>query len=426
MEPTPVTLAAYGRLVRGNANFRRLWTAQIVSEIGDWFYTIAVYTLLLQLTGKAQSVGLAITLQVLPQALVGPTAGVINDRLRRKKVMITADLLRAGIVACMMLARTAGSIWLIYPLLFFETVMWGFFEPARSAVIPTIVRAEDIVVANTLSATTWSFNMAVGASIGGLAGVLLGRDAVFVLNTLSCLVSAFLIGRMVFHEPHAADKPPLHWRDLVDFTPVLEGARYVRRDVRLLATVFLKGGIGIMGANWVIFPIMGSRVFPVTLRGIDPQRSVMLGMSLLMCARGMGALLGPLASAGWAGGSGTRMRRGILVAFLLSAMGYMTLSQVPTLPLAMLAVVFSHAGGSIVWVFSTTLLQRYTDDQFRGRVFSADLSFCMLTIAVTSYLASLAVDAGINVRSVALATGVAMLIPAGAWLWAQRLWNERT
>ena len=248
--------------------------------------------------------------------------------------MITADLLRAGIVACMMLARTPGSIWLVYPLLFFETVMWGFFEPARSAVIPTIVRAEDIVVANTLSATTWSFNMAVGASIGGLAGVLLGRDAVFVLNTLSFLVSAFLIGRMVFREPHAADKPPLHWRDLVDFSPVLEGARYVRRDVRLLATVFLKGGIGIMGANWVIFPIMGSRVFPVTLRGIDPQRSVMLGMSLLMCARGVGALLGPLVSAGWAGGSGPRMRRGILVAFLLSSLGYMTLSRAPTLPLA--------------------------------------------------------------------------------------------
>ena len=52
MEPTPVTLGAYWRLVRDNRNFRRLWIAQIVSEIGDWFYTIAVYTLLLQLTGS--------------------------------------------------------------------------------------------------------------------------------------------------------------------------------------------------------------------------------------------------------------------------------------------------------------------------------------------------------------------------------------
>src|SRR5258708_2964455 len=122
MVSTPVTFRSYWRLVRGNPNFRRLWMAQIVSEIGDWFYTLAVYTLLLELTGRAQSVGLAVALQVLPQTLVGPTAGVVNDRLRRRQVMISADLVRAVIVACMMLARTPGSIWMVYPLLFVETV----------------------------------------------------------------------------------------------------------------------------------------------------------------------------------------------------------------------------------------------------------------------------------------------------------------
>ena len=89
MEPQPeselpsVSLASYVRLLRSNRNFRRLWLAQIVSEIGDWFYTLSIYTLLLQLTGRASSVALALVLQVLPQTFVGPTAGVVNDRLRR-------------------------------------------------------------------------------------------------------------------------------------------------------------------------------------------------------------------------------------------------------------------------------------------------------------------------------------------------------
>jgi hypothetical protein len=84
MEPQPeiaipsISLASYGRLLGGNRNFRRLWMAQIVSEIGDWFYTLSIYTLLLQLTGRPSSVALALVLQVLPQTLVGPTAGVIN------------------------------------------------------------------------------------------------------------------------------------------------------------------------------------------------------------------------------------------------------------------------------------------------------------------------------------------------------------
>jgi MFS family permease len=419
-----VTFAAYWRLIRENRNFRRLWLAQIVSEIGDWFYMLAIYSLLLQLTGKAQSVGLALVLQVLPGTLVGPTAGVVNDRIRRRHVMIAADLARMVIVLGMMLVRSREMVWLVYPLLFFETVMWGFFEPARSAVIPNLVGEEQIVIANTASSITWSVNFAVGSGLGGLVAVWLGRDAVFVLNALSFLCSALLISGMRFHEPHASEAAPFHARELVDFSPVAEGVRYIRRDARLLATVLLKGGIGIMGANWVIFPIMGERVFPVRIGDLEAARGAVLGMSLLMSARGIGALVGPLTATRWARGRGSRMRTGILVAFFAGAFGYMLLASAPTLALACAAVAVAHGGGSVVWVFSTTLLQRYSDDKFRGRVFAADLGFCMLLIAVTGYLASVAIDAGAGVRTVAFSTGVAMLVPALAWLWAMRLWRE--
>src|SRR5689334_36802 len=127
MDPQPervassITLGAYWRLVRANRNFRRLWLAQIVSEIGDWFYTLSIYTLLLQLTGHASSVALALVLQVLPQTFAGPTAGIVNDRISRKKVMIAADLIRAVIVFSMLLVRSRGVVWLVYPLLLAET-----------------------------------------------------------------------------------------------------------------------------------------------------------------------------------------------------------------------------------------------------------------------------------------------------------------
>src|ERR1700736_6344812 len=114
---TSISLSAYLRLVRHNRNFRRLWLAQIVSEIGDWFYTLAIYSLLLQLTGRASSVALALVLQVLPQTFIGPAAGVINDRVRRKRVMINAALPRFVIVLAMLLVRTRSMVWLVDPLL---------------------------------------------------------------------------------------------------------------------------------------------------------------------------------------------------------------------------------------------------------------------------------------------------------------------
>jgi MFS family permease len=415
MDSNAASPSAYWRLVRDNRNFRRLWGAQIVSELGDWFYALAVYGLLLELTGRASSVGLAVVLQVLPQAFAGPTAGVVNDRIRRKRVMIAADLVRMAIVAGMLLVRSPGTVWLVYVLLFLESSMVAFFEPARSAVIPNIVGEEHVLIANTLSATTWSFNLAVGSALGGVAAVLFGREAVFVFNAFSFLASAALIRGMRFAEPHTAHAPGLRARDLVDFSPVVEGIRYIRRDARLSTTLFVKMGLGFMGANNVILPLLGARVFPVHLSGLSPERGAMLGMSLLLGARGAGAVIGPFVSGAWARGRHARFRTGILFGFLAAALGYIALGAAPSAWWAVAAVILAHAGGSTIWVFSTTLMQIYTGDRFRGRVFSAELSLFTVTIAASSYLAGLAIDWSVPARVTATLTGLAVLAPAAVW-----------
>jgi predicted MFS family arabinose efflux permease len=426
MEPQPereiptISLASYLRLVRANRNFRRLWLAQIISEIGDWFYTLSIYTLLLQLTGHASSVALALVLQVLPQTFIGPTAGVVNDRLRRKHVMIAADLVRFAVVLAMLLVRSSSTVWLVYPLLLAETIMAAFFEPARNSVIPNIAARDDVLIANTLSSATWSVNLLIGASVGGLVAAFFGRDAVFVLNALSFLASAVLISGMRFAEPHAELASPLRPRDLVDFSPVLEGIRYIRSHRTLLPTVFAKAGELMIGPSWVIFTVLGAHEFAVHWRNIDPARGAMLGMSILLGGRGIGALFGPIISARWAGRSDRRLQLGILFGYLTIAAGYGMLGVSRTVWMASGCALIAHAGGSTVWVFSTTLLQLHTDDRFRGRVFAADLGFSMFTIAAGAYICGRFMDAGVAARSVATWTGVVMLIPAVLWAFATR------
>jgi predicted MFS family arabinose efflux permease len=426
MEPQPergtpsVSLASYARLLRGNRNFRCLWMAQIVSEIGDWFYTLSIYTLLLQLTGHASSVALALVLQVLPISLVGPAAGVVNDRVRRKLVMITADLVRCVVVLCMLLIRSSSMVWLVYPLLLAETVMAAFFEPARNSAIPNIASAGEVLVANTLSSATWSVNLLIGASVGGIVAAFFGRDVVFVLNALSFLASAILIGRMHFTEPHAAAAGTLRPRDLFDYSPVVEGIRYIRGHRAILPTVFAKAGELMIGPSWVIFTVMGEREFAPHWRHIDPARGAMLGMSILLGGRGLGAIVGPVISARWAGRSDSRLRLGILLGYLLIGIGYATLGFSPNVWIASLCALVAHAGGSTVWVFSTTLLQLHSEDRFRGRVFSADLGFSMLSIAIGAWLCGRVMDWGIAARTVATFTGLIMLAPAALWAWSTR------
>lgn len=414
-----VPLSAYWRLVRFNRNFRRLWLAQIISEMGDWIYTIAIYTLLLELTGSAKSVALAFVVQVLPQSFVAPIAGVINDRASRKRVMIAADLARSVIVLGMLLVTRARIVPLIYALLLLETVMWALFEPGRTAILPNITGSGDLGTATALSSATWSLNLALGAGLGGAIAAFLGRDSVFVLDSLSFLVSAALLRSMSFREPHLADTRPFRARDLVDFSPIAEGVRYVARDKRIFALLLVKAGMGLLATHWVLVPIFGERVFPVTAAGA--QRGAMLGMSALMSSSGLGALLGPLVGGYWAGEDRSRLRLGILIGFLVAGLGYLLLAAAPSLGIACLAVVLAHGGTSLVWVFSTTLLQFQTDDRYRGRVFSADSAFLVLTMSLTTYACGLMVDTGISVRQLAAATALLALLPAGAWAFRMRL-----
>lgn len=425
MPDTGIRLADYGRLLRDNRNFRLLWMAQIVSELGDWFYSVAIFSFLLQVAGTAQSVAFAFMLQVLPQALGAPAAGVINDRISRKKVMVFADWARALIVAAMLLVRTREMIWLLYVLLFLETLMWALFEPAHNAVIPNITAGPQMAAANALSSTTWSFNFAVGSAIGGVVAAIWGKETVFVLNSLSFVVSALLIKRMRFEEPHAENLPPLRKRDLTDFSPILDGFRYVRKQARLSATLFVKAGLSLMGTNWVLLPMMGEKLFPVHFHGFDQRQAATMGMSILLGSRGVGAIVGAFTGARLAGGDHFRLRASITIGFLMGGLGYFWLSAANSIWVACAALILAHAGGSMIWTSSTTLMQDMTDDRFRGRVFSAEFAFSMTTLAVVSYAGGWLLDHGLGIRPLAVATGMMFLLPAAAWAFAQRLWSSR-
>jgi MFS family permease len=413
----PISIARYYRLVRDNDNFRRLLVAQIISELGDWFYSVAIYDLVFRLTGSARLVGLVVLVQILPMFFVGPAAGVVNDRFRRKTVMICADLIRAAIVLGMLAVQTRDRLWLLYLLLAAEVISSGFFEPGRSAVIPNLVGEQEAITANALSAAVWSFCLAAGAGIGGLVVHFLGRPSAFLINSLSFLGSAALIARMRFAEPHAFAHRNLRWIDLLGLGPILEGIEYLRGDPRLTSMLFLKFGLGWLGMSMVLLPIMAEREFHVAGAGV-------LGMSTLFMSRGLGAIIGPFIGGRLAGSSEARMRFGLLLAFLNVGLFYFLLSHAASLAAAAACVVAAHAGGSVIWVFSTTLLQLNSEDRFRGRIFAADFALNVLSASISAYLTGFAIDHGMAPRSTAVGLACMMFAQAAAWALALRLWRE--
>ena len=125
---------------------------------------------------------------------------------------------------------------------------------------------------------------------------------------------------------------------------------------RRLAMVLIKTGLAQMGVSWVLFTVMGQRVFPLHWHGIGPERGSVLGMSMLMGARGVGAIVGRCFPPDGPDPSQRRLRMGVLLGFMAVALGYSTLGRGQSLWQACFCVVLAHSGGSTVWVFSTTLV----------------------------------------------------------------------
>ena len=397
-------------VLRTNRNFRQLFIGQAISQLGDWFNAVAVYALLLDLTGSATSVASMMIVQFLPVALVGPVAGVVVDRVNRRRLMVAMDVLRGFMIFGLLFVRRADQVWIAYVVMAVTMAASGFFEPARTATIPSITTADELMPANAVSSATWSAMLALGASAGGLVTHLFGRETAFVINALSFFCSAFFIGRTKYNATPAPKERPQGLATLVGISDLVEGIRYVRRNPQVAALMCVKAGWGLAGGVLLLLTVFGQRVFPVGGGAAG-------GIGILYGARGVGAGLGPIAIRWMLGQAPATLRRTIGPSFFVVGVFYVALAGAPTLAAAAACVLFAHVGGSILWVFSTVLLQLEVPDHLRGRVFAAELALVTLVTSASSYSTAFALDhGGWSPRALSFILGALFCIPGIVWL----------
>ncbi|CAN5842528.1 MFS transporter [soil metagenome] len=408
----------YIELLRNNHAFRQLWLGQVVSQMGDWFNTIAIYTIILNLTGSGRDVGLLLVARFLPSFVFGPLSGVLADRFSRRSIMIVSDLLRAVVVLGFLLVRRADQLWIIYVLTVLQLAFSTFFEPAKTAAIPSIVSDRELVAANAISSVTWSAMLTLGAAIGGLITGWLGTDVAFVLDSLTYLLSAALIASVRLPKRPKREKGKLTIGRALGVTETIEGARYVKHRPRVLALLLVKPAWGLGGGILTLLAVFGERIFPV-------GKSAATGIGVLFAARGIGTAVGPIVARRVAGEGKKRMLTAIGISFLIGGLGYIAFGSTRSFTVALIVLGIAHTGGSILWVFSTVMLQRDVEDSFRGRVFAAELALLTLTMAASNYMTGELLDRfRLSPRLVTVGIGFLFLIPGLVWFATQRWWDR--
>jgi len=408
----------YIELLRSNRNFRMLWLGQVVSQMGDWFNTIALYTIILNLTGSGRHVGLLMVARFVPSFVFGPVSGVLADRFDRRTLMIVSDLVRALVVLGFLFVRRADQLWIIYLLTVIQLAFSTMFEPAKTAAIPSIVSDRELVPANAISSVTWSVMLTLGAAIGGLITGWFGTDVSFVLDALTYLVSGALVACVRLPPRAPREKQKLTFNRALGITQTVEGARYVKQRPRVLALLLVKPAWGIGGGILTLLAVFGERIFPV-------RNSAALGIGFLFAARGIGTAVGPIVARRVSGEGKHRVQNAIGISFLIGGVGYMAFASSTNFVLALILLGIAHTGGSILWVFSTVLLQRAVEDSFRGRVFAAELALLTLTMAMSNYATGELLDRfHLSPRVVTIGIGLFFLLPGIAWFITQRWWDK--
>lgn len=386
--PTPLT----------NPNFRKLWFGQAISQIGDGLTNLAVLIVINQLTGSTAALATMTIAVAVPQLVFGLLSGVFVDRWDRKRIMIVSDVLRGLMVLGFLLVRRPEDVWLFYLIGFAQAAVGTFFDPAKSALLPTLVERDSLLAANGLSQTTRVIASVIGSALAGVLVSVAGNGwPAFTLDALTFFVSAIFIARIVTPRHVPAPTPGGARATLHQLT---EGLRYLIGERLLVGVLVVFSvtmlGLGAVNVLFVPFLINTLRV-PTELLGVVEVAQV------------VGMIVGSVAVSSLA----ARVKPASLIVVGVMAVGVLIagIGAASHIGLVLVGLLLVGLFIAPVQAAASTLMQHHVPNDKRGRASSALNTVITLASVISMALSGVLGDV-LGVRQVFYLAG-AITVVAG-------------
>ena len=347
---TPASLSPFA--VFRNRNFSLMWSGQLVSTIGTALTSLAASIYVFRLTDSALSVGLMLMATAAPSLLVGLFAGVFVDRYDRKKIMITADLIRALLVVLIPFLVPINIIWL-YIIVMLTSAIGQFFDPAHESVLPEVASDEELASANSLMAISSFGSTAVGFAAAGLIASAADISWAFYIDSATFLISALCI-YLINIKPFTAE-------DETSVSIVISNLRAGMRQ--LFNTPILRSLFTAQVPVLIAFGLSNTLLLPFALRAL---KATEFEYGLQEGLTSIGFVVGSLLMANVF----DRMREGVWIAvsYLAMAVAGIIYSSLHSIPLAILIVTISGFFNAPSSIARRIVVQRNTPREMRGRV----------------------------------------------------------
>jgi MFS family permease len=397
----------YVQILKNNHSFRRLFIAQELSYIGDWFTVIALFILAGEASDNSPlAIAGVLATRSFSLAAMTPFTGMLADRYSRKGLMICSDLAACLVLLIVLQFDLLNNLSSVYFLAVTMVAAKSIFDPAQYAYLPNICNDEELLTANALGSGGWSLALGIGASIGGLTIAEYGITTALWIDALTFLASAICIITLPFGGPDTTERESMSVKIVTK--EITDGWKYILTtpDVRRLViakALWSSGG--------------GAQIFLLILIGMEAGfGDIAAGIGILFMARGFGSGFGPMAGR-------PLMKNNFLRPYLIglavgiSGIFYAIISLMEWNNLLLIMIFISHASSGFNWVQSTTLTQERAGDEWRGRVAGADFLALTLMMGLSAITAGYILENELlQLREVIALSALIQIIMGIGWI----------
>ncbi|QOR68140.1 MFS transporter [Cytobacillus suaedae] len=380
-------------ILKQEKKYTRFLTSVFISGVGDWFHSIAVFSLLMHLSNTSIALGITMALRVLPHLLFGPIGGLLADRFSKKKILVICDLVQALAAFSLIFVSTAEDIWMIYVSTFILMSATAIQMPTRSSSIPLLVKKENILKANSLHSTAFGIMMVLGSMLGGIVTAILESNLAFGVNAITLVIAGLIMltTRFPKHE-HAETDEKFSFKQYKVVFPFIRKVPIIQL-VLIYYVIWAIGG-GVMN----LIP----NVFAFEVYGLEN-----VGVGILYACFGIGQILGGYLSPyfeKWP-------KQAIAIGFLIEGIAYTFFSFTPNIIVGGLMLIIALTGVSVGNTFVGTMVMQYIPEKYLGRLFSIIYTIVNVVLGTTMILTG-ALLAKIAPEQMALLSGLLITIPA--------------
>jgi len=369
----------YKVLLKENQNFRKLFAARLITLGGDWLLTVPLLGIIYGLTENPFITSLVLVVQSAPLFILGSFGGYLADKYNRKKIIAISEFLSGLTVLLILYAVTTENVLFILFSFGMLSVVGSPYMPTSDAALPNVVKKENLAEANVIFFSSWGVMAGIGAGIGGYLTTVISRNMLFAIDSLSFVLSALIVYSI---KKNLSEDSEINEKN--ESITYVEGIKYAASKKDVFSLIITKGTFSISASGLLSL---------FTVLSYDIYKTGDFGTGLMFGARGVGALVGPIAIRYFFGDSDGKLLNTIGLTIMVWGLFYFFIPFSVSLYLTVFLLVLAHCGGGSQWAFSTYGLQILTPDRLRGRISGIDYSFNFLMNTVSTlmigYLASI-------------------------------------